>query len=448
MLIFVASRASKTKMAEYFEIQGGKRLKGEVIVNGSKNAVVALLMASLINKGTTTLKNVPQIEEVFRLTEVMESIGVKFVKKGRELKIIPPSQIKIENINKTAAERTRSIIMMIGSLASHLDGYFIPQAGGCRLGSRTVKPHLFALENLGIDIKTERKGFRINTKKLHSAKKIVLYESGDTVTENVLLAASQVKGKTIVHLASANYQVQDVCFFLEKLGVKIKGIGTTTLEIEGKSNFNKNVEYEISEDPIEAMFFLSAAIVTESELLVKRCPIEFLELELLKLEKMGFKYKIQKEYLARNGKTKLVDIKTHPSKLKALEEKIYGRPFPGLNIDNLPFFVPVAIFAKGKTLIHDWVFENRAGYFTELNKLGAKIRLVDVHRVYVEGPRKLKAAKIMCPPALRPSVIILVAMLATKGKSVLKEIYHIERGYEKLVERLQEIGADVRRIYK
>ncbi len=426
---------------ECFEIIGGKKLKGEVTVNSSKNAAVALLMASLINSGRTTLKNVPQIEEVNRLLEVLESISVKFIRKKRDITIIPPAEIKIEAINRKAAERTRSIILMIGALAGKLNQYNIPQAGGCRLGSRTVKPHLFALENLGMKIKVESKGFRVNAERLNPAEKIVLYESGDTVTENVLFSAAQIKGRTIIHMASANYQVQDACFFLEKLGVKIKGIGTTALEIEGSSGINKNVEYEISEDPIEAMFFLSVAASTGSSLLIRRCPIEFLELELLKLEKMGFNYELSKEYPAKNGRTKLVDIKTYSSKLEALEEKIYGRPFPGLNIDNLPFFVPIAIAAKGKTLIHDWVYENRAIYFTELNKLGAKITLLDPHRVYVEGTNKLKGAEIMCPPALRPAVIILVSMLAAEGKSVLRDVYAINRGYENLGGRLKKIGV-------
>jgi len=429
---------------EYFEIQGGKKLKGEVVVNSSKNAAVALLMASLINKGKTVLKNVPQIEEVNRLLEVMESIGVKFEKNGRDLTIIVPKKIAIEKINRVAGERTRSIIMMIGALAGGLRNYTIPQAGGCRLGSRTIKPHLFALENLGVKIKVQAGGFAVSVGKLLSGKKIVLYETGDTVTENLLLAAAQIKGKTEIHLASSNYMVQDVCFFLEKLGVKIRGIGTSTLEIEGVESISKDVEYEISEDPIEAMFFLSIATSSGSALLIKRCPIDFLQLELLKLEKMGFKYEVVKEYLSKNGKTNLVDLKTLPSKLVALEEKIHPLPSSaGINIDNLPFFVPVAIVAKGETLIHDWVYENRAIYFVELNKLGAKVKLMDPHRVLIEGPRKLTGVEMTSPPALRPGAIILVAMLCAKGKSVLKDVYHIERGYENLVERLQKIGAGI-----
>jgi len=432
---------------EWFEIKGGKSLKGEVTVNSSKNAAVALLMASLINKGKTTLKNVPQIEEVYRLMEVMESVGVTFEKHGRNITIVPPEKIDIKHIDRIAAERTRSIILMIGALAGQMKNYIIPQAGGCRLGSRTIRPHLFALENVGVNIAVEESGFHVKVKKLHAAKKIVLFETGDTVTENILIAAAQIKGTTTVHLASANYMVQDVCFFLEKLGVKINGIGTNRLEITGVSTIRKDVEYEISEDPIEAMFFLSLAASSASDMLIKRCPVDFLELELLKLEKMGFMYSIEKEYRSKNGKTKLVDIRTKPSRLVALEDKIHPLPSAaGVNIDNLPFFVPIAIAAKGTTLIHDWVFENRAIYFTELNKLGAKVTLMDPHRVSIEGATKLKGATIMCPPALRPSVIILVSMLSAKGTSVLKDIYHIERGYERLVERLQKLGANIKRV--
>ena len=174
--------------------------------------------------------------------------------------------------------------------------------------------------------------------------------------------------------------------------------------------------------------------------------VDFLQLELLKLEKMGFKYEITKKYLSRNGKTNLVDLKTFSSKLVALEEKIHPLPSSaGINIDNLPFFVPVAIMAKGETLIHDWVYENRAIYFVELNKLGAKVKLMDPHRVLIEGPRKLTGVEMTSPPALRPGAIILVAMLAAKGKSVLKDVYHIERGYENLVERLQKLGAGIKK---
>lgn len=428
---------------EKFEITGGKKLSGKIRVNSSKNATVAILAASLINQGKTTLKNFPQIEEVSRWLEILESLGVKIERKNKTLILQAPKKIEIEKINKKAAEKTRSAILLISALSGKLNNYFIPQAGGCKLGERTVRPHLFALENFGIKIAVKNKGYEVISKKLLPAEKVVLYETGDTVTETALITAAQISGKTKIKLASGNYMVQDLCFFLQKLGVKINGIGSSTLEIVGKKKIKKDVTYEISEDPIEAMFFISLAASTGSKLLVERCPIDFLELELLKLEKMGLKYKIVKKYKARNKKTNLIDLQIFPSKLTALQDKIHPLTFPGINMDNLPFFVPIAMMAKGRTLIHDWVYENRAVYFAELNRLGAKISLLDPHRVYVEGQSKLHGAEMMSPPALRPAAIILVAMLAAPGKSVLRGVYSINRGYENLEERLQKIGADI-----
>lgn len=427
----------------YFKINGGKKLEGTISINGSKNAAVALLAASVMNQGKTVLHNVPQIEEVKRWVEVLESIGMQITIDGKTMTLLSPEKLSVDMINRASAERTRSAIMLISSLCGREKKYFIPQAGGCKLGARTIKPHLYALEKYGIVITSQKEGYEVNVDALHPAENNVLYESGDTVTESAIMAAAQIPGKTTIKMATSNYMVQDLCFFLEGLGVKINGIGTTTLEVHGKKKIDKNIEYTISEDPIEAMFFLSLAITTKSELVVKRCPIEFLELELLKLEKMGQQYEILRRYRSHNKKTQLVDIKMIPSKLVALEEKVHALPFPGLNMDNLPFFVPIAMMAKGTTLIHDWVYENRAVYFTELNRLGGQISLIDSHRVEVTGPSKLHSADLTSPPALRPAAIMLVAMLAAKGTSILRDVYSINRGYENLQERLQSIGADI-----
>lgn len=426
-----------------FEIEGGKKLSGRISVNTSKNSAVALLAASLLNRGKTTLRNMPRIEEVNRIIEVLESIGVSVKWVGNDVEIIPPKKLNLSRLNKESAIKTRSVLLLLGPLIHFLPKFTLPHPGGCKLGRRTVRPHLFALEKLGVDIKTIHDTYYVSTGKLKSAE-IVLYEAGDTVTENVLMAAARIPGRTVIKFASANYQVQDVCFYLEKLGVKVEGIGTTTLAVHGKPDIDLTVEYFPSEDPIEAMLFLSLAATTNSFITIERCPIDFLELELLKLEKMGFKYKILKRYKARNNFTNLVDIKTFPSKLTALEEKIHAQPYPGLNIDNLPFFVPIATQAKGTTLIHDWVYENRAVYYMELTKLGANIILADPYRVYIEGPTELRAAEVVCPPALRPAAIILIAMLAAQGKSILRNVYSINRGYEDLCERLQKLGARIR----
>jgi len=226
--------------------------------------------------------------------------------------------------------------------------------------------------------------------------------------------------------------------------VEIQGVGTTTLTVRGLAEIDKDVSYSNSEDPIEAMFFIAAAVLTRSSLRINRAPIDFLELELLKLENMGGKYKVLRRYKSENGCTNLVDLRIYPSRLRALPEKIEARPYPGLNIDNLPFFAAIATQAKGTTLIHDWVYEGRAVQYKELDKLRAETLLADPHRIYITGPTKLKAAEVVCPPALRPAAIILVAMLAAEGTSVLRNIYSINRGYEGIIERLNALGAKIR----
>ena len=193
------------------------------------------------------------------------------------------------------------------------------------------------------------------------------------------------------------------------------------------------------------MTFLAAAITTNSKITIRRMPIDFMELELEKLEHMGAKFKILQEYKAENGQTNLVDliVYKHNGELTAPEEKLYGRPFPGLNIDNLPYFVPICAVAKGESLIHDWVYEERALMFMELKKIGVKMTLADVHRVFIDGPTNWKATDMVCPAGLRPAVLILIGMLAAKGTSVLRNIYTINRGYEDLAERLNSLGAKI-----
>jgi len=440
------------------EIFGGRKLSGEIITKTSKNGAMGLLAASLLNRGKTVFENVPRIEEVHRMIEVFQSIGVSVEWKNDNLEIRPPKKITGENvrkINRAAAEKTRGVIMLIGSLIHHLETFSLPQAGGCKLGARTVKPHLYAFENFGVEIKTTKNDYVVSVRELPAPqtkespespgdqREIILFESGDTVTENAIIAAAGMPGTTIIKYASANYMGQEVCFFLRRLGVKIEGVGTTTITVHGKPNIDQDVTYPLSEDPIESMFFIAVAAVTKSQIVIKRCPIDFLELELLHLAKMGFQYKLSPRYKAENGETNLVDIETLPSKLIAIEEKIEARPYPGLNIDNLPFFAVIATQARGTTFIHDWVYEKRAIHYKELDKLGGDTLLADPHRIYIKGPTKLKPAEVICPPALRPAAIILIGMLAAPGRSVLRNIYSINRGYEDIVKRLESIGARI-----
>jgi UDP-N-acetylglucosamine 1-carboxyvinyltransferase len=428
-----------------FRINGGKKLSGEIDVKTSKNAAVGLLCASLLNHGKTTLRRVARIEEVYRIIEVLQSIGVKvrWLNDKNDLEIIPPARLKLNDINVDAARRTRSVIMLLGPLLHQYKDFKIPFAGGCDLGTRTIEPHLAGLAPFGLHIETLSEQYHATVTKKEIASNILLAERGDTATENVVMAAALYDGTTTIRNASPNYQVQDMCFFLQKLGVKVEGIGTTTLHIRGMRSINKNVEYSISEDPIEAMSLIAAALVTDSEITIKRAPIEFIEIELAILDSMGLQREISDEYKARNGETRLVDIKILHSKLLAPKDKLHSMPFPGVNMDNLPFLGLIATVANGRTMVHDWSYENRAIYFTELSKLNAKIELVDPHRVYITGPTKWKPADVISPPALRPSAVIFIAMLAAPGQSILRDVYSINRGYEDFANRLNGIGADI-----
>lgn len=434
-----------------FRIRGGKELHGEITINTSKNAAVGLLCAALLNTGRTVLHRVARIEEVFRIIEVLESIGVKcrWTNRRRDLEIISPRELKLEEMDIEAARRTRSIIMFLGPLLHRYPKFRLPYAGGCSLGTRTVEPHLQALKSFGLRVDAEsNSGFyevEVNQETLHKYRDryIVLTERGDTVTENVLMAAAMSPGRTRIVGASPNYMVQDVCFFLEKLGVKIEGIGTTTLTVRGMSEFDMDVDYHVSEDPIEAMSFIAAGLVTKSEIQIMRAPIEFLEIELEVLKSMGARIDKSPEYVSTNGRTRLVDLVVKKSELVAPIDKIHPMPFPGLNIDNLPFFSVIAAVAKGRTLIHDWVFENRAVYTTELANLNVKVELLDAHRVYIEGPTNWRSAELVAPQALRPAVVVLLGMLAAPGKSILRNVYPINRGYQDFAARLRHLGADI-----
>lgn len=426
-----------------FQIQGGRKLSGSIATNFSKNGSVVLLCAALINKNKTILHGISRIEEVNRLIEIMQSIGVKVRWTDKNsVEIIPPKKFLMNKLDKDAAAKVRSSLMFIGSLIHHISNFKLPHAGGCKMGNRTIAAHRYGLEELGVKIVTKETHYEISAKKLKPAD-IVMYEAGDTAANNILMAAALIPNTTIIRFAPPNYQVQELCFFLEKMGVKIDGIGTTTLTVHGITSFNAPLEYTNSEDPIESMMFISAAITTHSKLTITRAPIDFLSVELLKLEKMGLKYKKTKRYKSHNGRTDLVDLTIMPSKLKAPADKIHALPYPGINTDNLPFFVPIATQTEGTTLIHDWMWETRAIYFTELNRLGANVVLADPHRVFVTGKTKLKAAQVVCPPALRPAMIILIAMLGAEGTSILRNIYSINRGYEEIAARLNSIGANV-----
>jgi UDP-N-acetylglucosamine 1-carboxyvinyltransferase len=427
-----------------YVIRGSRTLSGAIDVKTSKNAAVALLCASLLNTGKTTFRRLAKIEEVNRIIEVLNSIGVATKWLGDDLEVNPPRQLKLENIDFVSAKRTRSIIMFLGPLLTRYREFKIPFAGGCNLGKRTVEPHLQGLSPFGlsVDAACGVDYYHVRTAPQRPTEPIVLTERGNTTTENVIMAAALTEATTVIKNASNDYMVLDLCHYLTLLGVEISGVGTTTLTIKGVKSINKSVIFTPSEDPIEAMSLIAAGIVTDSEITITGVPIDSLEIELAILRSMGLKYSSSTPYLARNQFTNLVDISLQKSELTAPKDKLTTFP-SSVNMDNLPFLALIATKAEGRTLVHDWPYENRAIYLTELTKLGAEVELLDPHRVWITGPTTWKSADMVAPPALRPSVVILLAMLAAPGESILRDVYNIQRGYQDLPKRLNALGADI-----
>jgi UDP-N-acetylglucosamine 1-carboxyvinyltransferase len=442
-------------------IEGGRELHGEINVNTSKNGAMGLLCASLLNKGTTVLHRIPRIEEVDRMLEVFESIGVRcrwLNSYENSLEIKPPLEFKLSDINHESASRTRSILMIIGALIHHVDTMIIPHASGCNLGTRTICDHRDGLDAFGVTIEDRKEqirddlyqeSFYINCNNLQPAS-YEFAEQGDTSTENIIIAAAGMPGTTYLYGVSSNYMVREVCYFLEELGVKIEGIGTHNLVIHGlvdengKLDINQDIEYHNSEDPIEAFTLIAIGVITSSAIKVNRCPKEYVRYELNMLKKMGLKFTYSHTYKSYNGKTDLVDVQLEKSELEALDIEIKPKTYPGVNPDSAPFFVAIASQAKGSSIYHDWMFNGRNQHLLKLKELGVKIKPIDnEHKLEIIGRTTLQAAIIKSPDALRPTAILLAAMMGAKGVSHLLDTYQLRRGYEDLPARLNELGASI-----
>lgn len=420
-------------------------MEGAIAASGAKNSALGILAATLAVRGRVTLSNVPRIDEVDRFLALLASIGagVSWRVDGR-LGIDTSGELRLAGIDAELCARMRSSLLLLGGLAGREKTYCLPRPGGCRLGERTVRPHQYVLRAFGVEMDATDGAFFVRND-LRSPGRVVMYESGDTPTENAIMAAALSSGATNIVFASANYMVQDLCRFLNAAGARISGIGTTTLAVSGVSALHDVPEYEIMPDPIEAMAFLSLGISAHSELTVRDCALDFLDLELAKLSVMGQKYVVSNENLTASG-CRLGDITIYPSRLSALPDKLYGRPYPGINIDNVPLFVPIFTQADGRSLVHDWVYENRAIYALDLAKMGARVTLLDPHRLFIEGPTRLSGAALHAPPAIRPAMSMLIAMVAAEGESFLIDPMHLDRGHAALPERLRSIGAKVERV--
>lgn len=416
---------------EKFIITGNKALAGEIEVRGSKNAAGPCLAAALLTTETVIIDNLPLIDDIKNTISVIESLGAKIEWLGdRKLKITAET-LNSENIDLEKVSKTRMSVVLFGSLLTRFNNFKISSPGGDVIGMRPITVQLGALKKIGAHIEREGDVYHIWRDEL-VGKEIILGEFSPTATEALMLAAVLAKGKTIIKGAASELSVQDTSKILVSMGAKITWKSSHTIEIEGVEALH-GCEHSVEPDNLEAGTFIVIGALTPGKVVVKNINFEYLDMFLHKLEEMGVNFD-----RGENQITVFYSPFLKPLKVQAL-------PHPGFPTDLLPIIIPLLVRAQGKSLIHDPLYENRLGYVQELRKMGGDLEIVDPHRAFVFGPKVLEGTSVNSLD-VRAGAVLIVAGLMAEGKTVINDVFHIDRGYERIEERLQKLGADIKRI--
>ena len=419
-------------MAEKFLIKGGAPLNGEVEISGYKNSAGAILAAVLLSEKESVIGNLPLVSDVLNEIEILKKMGAEIEWLARNKIRINPADISPERIPVELFGKMRVSVLLIGPVVARFGSFKVPHPGGDAIGLRPITAHLEGLKDFGVEVEEKGGFYFFKRPKNFEGKRIVLKEFSVTATENLMMAASLAKGKTKIEIAAAEPQVQDLGKFLEKMGLKIKGVGTHTIEIEGKRELS-GVNFKISPDPTEAGTFLIAFAITHGEGKIKNVNPEHLIMFFEKMKEIGVIFKVfENEILVKPSK------KIFPTKIQAL-------PYPGFPTDLQPQISVLLTQAEGKSLIHEPLYENRFQHLQELRKMGADIEITDPHRALIFGKKELIGNKLNASD-IRSGAALVLAALAAKGTSEIERISQIDRGYEKFDEKLKELGAKIERI--
>jgi len=418
-------------MAEKFIIQGKKPLNGTVEMAGSKNAAGPVLAATLLTDEEVIIDNLPLIDDISNIVEVLKGMGaeVEWLTK-RKVKIraknVDSQKMDFEKIGKT-----RVSVLLIGPLIARFKSFKFARPGGDKIGVRPISTHLEALKKLGVTISSQG-DFHYFSRENLKGEEIILKEFSVTATENLMMAACLAEGETKIIGAAAEPHVQDLGALLSSMGAKIKGLGTHVIIIEGVSKL-KGTSHRIIPDPIELGTFAIAGCITPGQIKIENICPDHLSLFLDKLEEIGVNFK-------KNSNSIIVD---YSPDLRAV--KVQALPYPGFPTDHLPLISALLTQAEGKSLIHDPLYENRFSHLQELKKMGADIELVDPHRALIFGKTPLRGLKIESWD-IRAGASLVIAGLMAEGQTTLENIFQIDRGYEKIEEKLQKLGADIKRV--
>lgn len=413
-----------------FIINGGKKLSGEIRVSGSKNAVFPLFAAALLTDEECRFTNVPQIADKEVMLRLVKDLGA-------EVEVLDHAvSIKADQLAKTEPDgaltgKLRGSIVLLGSLLGRTGSAKMAFPGGDLIGKRPIDAHVAVFEALGAVVSADGK-IELKVEKLRGSK-IIMEESSVTATENAILAAVLAEGKTVIKLAAMEPHVQQLCQFLNLMGAKISGIGSPSLVIDGVNKLH-GAEIELIPDSNEAASMIVLAAAAKSDVRIRSLNPDFLDDTLIKLKKMNVNLKVGPDF-----------VQVFAPSIPYMGAKIQCGLYPKLPSDDVPSFAVLATQAAGESQVYEWLYENRLGYIDQLKKMGADAQILDPHRVKITGPTPLTGQKLNSYD-IRMGMTLMIAALIAEGKSEIEGVEHIDRGFENLENRLQTLGADIKRI--
>jgi len=431
-----------------FEVTGGRRLKGEIIPQGAKNEALQVISAVLLSKGKITISNIPDILDVNLLIELLQEMGVKTNRSSRHVCSFQADDVNVDYLNsetyRKKSGRLRGSVMLAGPLLARFKIAFVPKPGGDKIGRRRLDTHMTGFEKLGARFFYHPCDdyFRLEASELKGTY-LLLEEPSVTGTANIIMAASLASGKTTIYNAACERYIQQLCAMLNRMGAKISGIGSNLLFIEGVKELG-GTEHRMLPDMIEIGSFIGMAAMTQSEILIKDAAVNELGQIPDKFRLLGIQLEIRGDdiFIPRQD---VYEIQTY---LDGSVLTLYDHPWPGLTPDLLSVLLVVATQAKGSVLIHQKMFESRLFFVDKLLDMGAQIILCDPHRAAVIGLGRLHTLRgiTMSSPDIRAGVSLLIAAMSAEGKSIIQNIDQIDRGYQYIDERLNSLGASIKRI--
>jgi len=424
-------------------IEGGHKLQGTITAGGNKNAALKLLPACLLTDEPVTLHNIPDIADVRTEIEILKDLGVDIKQLGPGSYRIHAAEVTKSDINAELASLIRASFVFSGPMLARMGRICLPGPGGDFIGGRPLDTNIQGLEALGVTITVSEQGaFLMEAPQMHGAGYLLLAEASVTATENTVMAAVMARGETVIDNAAREPHTQDLCHFLNKLGAQVEGIGTSRITIQGVDRLHGG-EYTIGADFMEVGSFIGAAAVTGGEIRIRNADPQNLGMIGQVYRRLGVRWYIDEEDIVVPGEQSLEVI----SALGGRIPEIKPHPWPGFPPDLMSIALVMATQAQGSVLMHDWMYESRFFFVDKLVFMGARIVLCDPHRVLVQGPSQLYAnPQGVTSPDIRAGMAMVLAALCARGSSTIHNIQQIDRGYEKIDEKLLQLGANIRRL--